>query len=151
MALDVEGRSTRPVVQTRLAQLAPTLSPDGRWLAYVTNESGRREVFVRPFPHGDGRWQISLQGGVEPRWSRQGCEIIYRSGDRFIAVPVQTIPAFVAGRPDTLFRSLLDLNINVATYDVTRDGERLVAVGSEAGGTEIVVTLNPLAGLSLRD
>ncbi len=147
MALDLDGRTTRPVVQARLAQLAPTLSPDGRWLAYVSNESGRREVFVRPFPEGDGRWQISADGGIEPRWGRAGREIIYRSADRFIAVPVQIGPGFVAGRPDTLFRSLLDLNINVTTYDVTRDGQRFVAVGSEAGGTEIVVTLNPLAAV----
>jgi serine/threonine-protein kinase len=147
MALALGDRRLRPVVQTRLAQLAPTVSPDGRWLAYISNESGRREVYVRPFPEGEGRWQISLDGGVEPRWSRGGREIIYRSGDRFLAVAVETSPAFVAGRPDTLFQSLMDLSAGLASYDVSRDGQLIVGVGSETSASEVVVTLNPLAGL----
>src|SRR5690606_29511852 len=67
----------------------PALSPDGRWLAYVSSETGRREVYLVPYPDvGAVREQVSSQGGAEPRWTRGGRELIYRSGERLVAVAI---------------------------------------------------------------
>ncbi len=124
-----------------------TLSPDGRWLAYVSDESGRRDVYLRPFPTGAGRWQVSAGGGVEPRWSRHGQELIYRSADLFLAVAVETRPGVTVGRPDTLFRGQYALNAVRTSYDVSADGNELVIVGAIDGARQLTVRLNPLAAL----
>jgi serine/threonine-protein kinase len=125
----------------------PTLSPDGHWLAYVSDEAGRREVFVRPFPAGAGRWQVSAEGGVEPRWSRHGREIIYRKADMFLAVPVEARPTFSTGRPDTLFVGPYEFSGTRTLYDVTADGNELVVVGAADATRQLTVRLNPLADL----
>ena len=124
-----------------------TLSPDGHWLAYCSDESGRREVYLRPFPTGAGRWQVSSGGGVEPRWSRHGHEIMYRSGDLFLTVSVATIPTVAVGRADTLFRGQYALSAIRASYDVSADGNELIIVGAADGGRDLTVRLNPLASL----
>ena len=81
----------------------PRLSPDGRWLAYTSNEPGRVEVFVQPFAGPGGRSQISTDGGTEPVWSRDGRELFYLNGDRMMAVEITTAPTFRAGTPRLLF------------------------------------------------
>ena len=124
-----------------------TLSPDGRWLAYCSDESGRREVYLRPFPIGAGRWQVSSGGGVEPRWSRHGHEIMYRSGDLFLAVSVATTPTVAVGRADTLFRGQYTLSAFRTSYDVSADGNELIIVGGIDGARQLTVRLNPLAAL----
>jgi Tol biopolymer transport system component len=68
----------------------PSLSPDGRWLAYTSNDAGRYQVYVRPTSGAEGRWQISMEGGVEPVWSASGSELFYRHGDQVLAVDVVT-------------------------------------------------------------
>ena len=74
------------------------VSPNGRWLAYQSNESGEDRIYVKPFPDVDsGRFPISPAGGSEPLWSPDGSELFYRAGDRLMAVPVRTEPAFEAG------------------------------------------------------
>ncbi|MBI3472582.1 MAG: PD40 domain-containing protein [Candidatus Solibacter usitatus] len=76
------------------------LSPDGRWVAYRSNESGKPEVYVQPFPPSGGKWQISTAGGHEPRWRRDGKELFYTLGQKIRAVPVKTEGAtFEAGIP----------------------------------------------------
>jgi serine/threonine-protein kinase len=99
-----------------------TYSPDGRWIAYWSDESGRNEVYVRPRGGGSGRWQISNEGGTTPRWALND-EIAYLSGTKIMTVPVKTSPAFTAGKP----RLLLDAN--ASDFDLARDG-RVLIVGA---------------------
>ena len=88
---------------TPFAELEPSLSHDARWLAYVSNESGRREVYVRPFPDGEGRWPVSTEGGDEPVWSPAGGELFYRSGNRMMSVSVADGSDLDPGAPEVLF------------------------------------------------
>jgi len=122
---------------------SPVLSPDGHWLAYVSDESGRREVYVRPFPSGDGRWQISSEGGIEPRWSRHGREIVYRDRGWFLGVQVAPGPEFTVGAVDSLFQGSFIISGTRAQYDVSADGSELLVVGVPPESRNINVTLNP--------
>jgi len=102
----LDGDST-PVslAASQFTELHPTISPDGRWLAYASNESGAYEVYVRPFPNASaGRWQVSVGGGVMPRWSRDGRELFFVDATtRMMAVSVTTQPGFAVGAPKPLF------------------------------------------------
>ena len=122
---------------------APSLSPDGRWMAYVSTESGRSEVYVRPYPGPGGRWQVSLDGGQEPVWSPTGREIFYRDGDRMIAAAVRTQGGFEVGGRAQLFAGSYDRTGLVPGYDVMRDGQTFVMF-QQVQGTEqsVFVTLN---------
>ena len=97
-------RQPQPYLQTAFSQGAAQLSPDGRWVAYVSNEFGRYEIYVRSFANAQMKWQISDGGGVEPVWARNGQELFYRAGDRSLAVDITTHPAFRAGKPRVLFK-----------------------------------------------
>lgn len=110
---------------------APALSPDGRWLAYVSNESGREEIYVRPFPSvDDGKWQVSKSGGREPLWAHSGRELFYRRASgierAFVAVAVSTGPTFEVLGEQTLFPDVYDVDPNDRSYDVTRDDQRFI-------------------------
>jgi hypothetical protein len=125
----------RPLIQTGFQEFSPVISPDGRWLAYDSNESGRAEVYVRPFPAVDqGRWQVSVDGGIEPRWSPDGRELFFAAdggaGPRnFWSVAVQSKAGFVAGTPVVI--ATLE-NRASSSYDIARDGRLLVAVPTSA-------------------
>jgi len=109
------------------------LSPDGRWLAYVSDEQGgRTTVFVRPFPEGDGRWQISTSSGLEPRWSPDGRELFYRSNQTVYRVAVDTRHGFAAGRPEPLF-DRAGSGSAIDTYSVTPDGKRFLTPRAPEG------------------
>ncbi len=116
-------------------------SPDGRFVAYVSNESGRPEVYVRPFPKGEEKWQISSSGGVSPRWRRDGRELLYVAPDGAItAVAVRLGPRFSASPPVSLFRTTIrPVNFNfyggAAPYDVSRDGNRFLVNTVEKPGS----------------
>jgi eukaryotic-like serine/threonine-protein kinase len=101
--LRLKDRKAEPFLVTRFTEGAPDFSPDGRWLTYVSDESGRPEIYVQPYPGPGGKWQISTDGGTEPLWSRSGRELFYRSGARMMAVDVTTQPTFSAGKPRILF------------------------------------------------
>jgi serine/threonine protein kinase len=116
------GRRPRPLVVAPLAQNEARFSPDGRWLAYESAESGRAEVYVRAYGGSDRRWTISTEGGSAPLWSHMGREIVYTNGTKILAVPVATTPTFKAGVPAVLF----DRGKRVHGYDVTPDGQRFV-------------------------
>ncbi len=112
------GGAIRSLVRSDADDDGGTYSPDGRWIAYFSDESGQQEVYVRP-RDGSGRWQISNQGGTYPRWVLDD-EIAYLAGTKIMTVPVKTSPSFTAGAP----RLLLDAN--ASDFDLTRDGRVLV-------------------------
>ena len=96
-------RKAQPFLRTPFNEGAPRFSPDGRWLAYISDESGRYEIYVQPYPGPGGKWQISTEGGTEPVWNPNGRELFYRSGDKMMAVDIATQPSFAAGKPRMLF------------------------------------------------
>jgi serine/threonine-protein kinase len=127
---------TEPLVQTSFVELAAELSPDGRWVAYHSNESGQMEVYVRPFPKVDsGRWLISTGGGSRPAWSRNGRELFYLApSTAMMVVSVQTNPTFKPSNPSKLFDVPGPLSLQAGrTYDVTPDGQRFLMIKDVAG------------------
>jgi len=141
------GRPTA-FLRTEFAEGLGRLSPDRRWMAYVSNESGTNDVYVRPFPASSGKWKISTAGGTEPRWRRDGKELFYLAGGRLMSVAVQTRSTFRASLPKFLFESRVSQK-GEWSYDVTPDGQRFVinvAVGDSAPAP-INVILNWTAAL----
>ena len=119
-----------PFLQAPSNQASARFSPDGQFIVYCSDESGRHEVYVRPFPGGERRWQISNNGGKQPRWSRDGAELFYVEGDAMIAVPVTSSPSFRAGRAERLFQHS-DIGASASTfarYDVSPDGRRFLVM-----------------------
>ncbi|MEP6591767.1 MAG: hypothetical protein ABJC19_11340, partial [Gemmatimonadota bacterium] len=126
---------------------APRIAPNGRWLAYVSNENGREEVYLSPYPDAKrSREQVSVQGGFDPRWTRDGRELVFRSGARMMAVAVD--PATGAlGTPAELFHGDYWLGFGthaVGTYDVTPDGERFLMLRLPPGSEprEVIIVTN---------
>jgi serine/threonine-protein kinase len=133
----------RELLSTPADEVAPALSPDGRWMAYVSNESGRAEVYVRTFPGMGGRYQVSLEGGTEPVWSVGGDELFYRSGPAVIAAAVRTTPALeVVRRTDLFSDPLYAGDLTHRMYDVTPDGRHFVMMRRLEGTSHLSVTLN---------
>jgi roadblock/LC7 domain-containing protein len=100
-------------------------SPDGKWIAYTSDESGHSEIYVRSTGNVPGRWQISTDGGTNARWITPG-EIFYLKSGRMMAVAVKTEPVFSVGKPEVLFEH------NVADYDVAHDGRIIISEGPDA-------------------
>ena len=125
---DGSGYESHPFLQTPFNENGARFSPDGRFVAYCSNESGQVGVYVRPFPQGGARWQVSSGEGRQPRWRRDGKEIFYVEGDTMIAVSVSTRPGFSVGKAARLFQSPnLPFPAGFAVrYDVSPDGERFV-------------------------
>jgi serine/threonine-protein kinase len=144
--LSVRDRTRKVFLATPATEGAGRFSPDGRWLAYVSDESGQPEIYVQPFPGPGGKWQISTDGGSEPAWNPNGRELFYRTGDSMMAVPVTTQPSFSAGRPAELFKGTYlasTFPLTGTTYDVTRDGQRFVMIKDQgASATQIKVVVN---------
>ncbi len=133
-----------PVVAGPLNKSSPRFSPDGRWLAYVSGESGRDEVYVQAFPGPGEKYTLSTEGGREVVWSRDGREIFYRDGDRMMVVPIQSEPTFRPGAPRMLFEAPFASNPGgYPNYDVSLDGTRFIMIEMDATGlNEIHVVLN---------
>jgi Tol biopolymer transport system component len=113
-------------------------SPDGRWIAYTSNESGKREVYVMPSSGNGGKWQVSNGGGQQPLWRHDGSEIFYLStDDKLMSAPIKLNSDSVqADAPRELFNlanSILSVNGLVSPYDVTADGKRFLVVTVEQG------------------
>lgn len=146
--LPIEGeRKPRPFLQTPFEEAGAVFSPDGNWLAYMSTESGRQEIYMQPFPGPGGKSQISTEGGREPIWARNGREIFYRNGNQMMAVEITTEPTFSAGTPKMLFEggNFQAAVMSRAHYDVTPDGQRFVMIqlgGSDSAPAQINVVLN---------
>ena len=125
---DGQGFDEVPFLQTPFNEQNPKLSPDGNFVAYQSDESGRFEIYVRPFPEGEGKWPVSRNGGEDPRWSRDGKELFYVEGPTLMAVAVETTAGFSAREPLRLFSELSLQRGNYQNYDVSPDGRRFVVV-----------------------
>jgi Tol biopolymer transport system component len=146
--LHVSDRKAQPFIRTPFNETVPQFSPlGGRWLAYVSNESGRNEIYVQAYPGPGGKWQISTDGGTEPVWNRNGRELFYRSGNKMMAVDITAQPSFSAGKPHLLFEGpYLPTPATFPNYDVSPDGQRFLmlkpAEKTQAQTTQITVVLN---------
>jgi serine/threonine-protein kinase len=121
----------------------PVLSPDARWLAYVSNESGREEVYVRAFPGPDSKWPISAGGGEEPVWSRDGRRLFYRGATKMMAASVSTSGGtFAVTAREELFDDLFMRSQNHANYDVAPDGKGFLMLQRGDSGSVVRVVLN---------
>jgi len=155
---DILGRRTDremkpvPIVNTRFTEVAPAISPNGRWMAYSSSETGRGEVVVVPFPNaGDSKWPVSADGGLEPIWSRDGRELFYRNSKReIVSVRVETQGRFSTGAASVLFSDRLYLRGTThRQYDVAPDGQRFVMVRPVGAGraSRLILVRNLLSGL----
>lgn len=132
----------RPLVATPADDRDPSLSPDGRWLAYASNVTGTLEVYVRSFTTPGPSVRVSTGGGREPRWSRSGTELFYRDGASIMAARVSTGTAFrVIGAPETLFTGAYDFT-QTPNWDVAPDGRFLMVRGDATLGTHVHVVFN---------
>jgi serine/threonine-protein kinase len=119
--------SPEPVLTTPFGEWEARFSPDGRWIAYASNESGRLEVYVRSFAEGSGRQQISTNGGAQAMWNPQGGELFYKEGNRMMAVDVETGASFRASKPRVLYESrFLPGTTGAARFAVSPDGQRFL-------------------------
>jgi serine/threonine protein kinase/Tol biopolymer transport system component len=145
--LRLGDRRAQPFLQRPFNVSAPRFSPDGRWLAYVSDESSRYEVYVQPYPGPGGKWQISTEGGTEPVWNPNGRELFYRSGDKLMAVDIATQSGFTFGKPRMLFAGQYQTTpVTFPNYDVSPDGKRFLMLKpteqAQAAHTQINVVLN---------
>jgi len=147
------GRKPFPVLQTPADESAGQFSPDGRWVAYQSNESRQEQIYVRPFPPGpDSRWQVSTEGGTQPRWRPDGSELFYVAPDgRLMAVPIARGVDFRTlerGAPVPLFQTRLASGANISglmskpQYAIASDGRFLMNMTEAEIATPITVVLN---------
>jgi Tol biopolymer transport system component len=153
--LSLDGKRTRSaLLQSKYGESQGQLSPDERWLAYVSTESGKNDICVRPFPSGDGKWCLTPEGGLEPRWSPDGKELFYLAPDRsLMAVGFRTSPSFEAAQPVRLFQTRMSTFQNGSftrnQYTIAADGRILINQAVQ-GGAPITVVTNWMARLPRR-
>jgi eukaryotic-like serine/threonine-protein kinase len=144
---------SRAFVNSKAREGAPAFSPDGHWIAYVSDKSGSAEVYLRPYPGPGEEVPVSADGGIEPVWATKAPVIFYRRDDVMMAVDVVTTPTLSVGKPRRLFeRPYAHSNAFWANYDVTANGERLLMVKAVApvAPTKINVVLNWFTELQQR-
>ena len=126
----------RPCEARSITRNQQRISPNG-WLAYQSNESNQDEIYVRPFPSGDGRWPISNGGGTQPVWARNGRELFYRHGNTLLSVPVETRATFSAGTPTTVFEGSYfspPVGLSGRTYEVSPEAQRFLMIKDAPAG-----------------
>jgi hypothetical protein len=132
MLLSLRDRKVTPYLNSRFNEMYPEFSPDGKWMAYVSDESGSNQVYVQTFPAGGGRWPISNQGGFHPLWAPSGRQLFYRSANGVWGVDVQPGPVFSASKPKLLFEQLgYADSVPIRAWDISPDGERFLMVKLE--------------------
>ena len=121
------GFDAIPFLQTQFTETEPRFSPDGRFVVYRSDQSGRNEIYVRTFPDGENARRVSINGGQWPRWSRDGKELFYLEGNTLVTAPVSTSPTFTTGAITPLFQHA-SFGGGGPGYDVSADGQRFVVV-----------------------
>jgi Tol biopolymer transport system component len=138
------GNKAAPWQVTAAFERAPALSPNGRWVAYVSDESGQDQVYLQSYPSPGTRHTVSTDGGTEPVWARDGRELYYRTGDKMLAVAVGYSPALTLGQTRVLFESPYGRDLSTArglpNYDVAADGRFLMI--APLSPQRVVVVLN---------
>jgi serine/threonine-protein kinase len=136
-------REAEPFLNGRANEMWPAFSPNGRWIAYQSDETGEFEIYIRRFPGGGGMRQVSTGGGAYPVWNPNGKELFYRSGDKMMALAVETEGDLVLGRPTVLFERPYPPGFS--TFAVTPDGRRFIDLDdsvAEAAPTHLVLVQN---------
>jgi serine/threonine-protein kinase len=143
-----DSAAPRPYLATRFEEVAPIISPDGRWLAYVSNETGRPEVYVGAFPDAAaGRRLVSTRGGAEPQWSGNGRTLYYRTrGGVLVAHDVQSAPELTIGPARQLYSAIYDESGDGADFDIHPEVDRFVMVTTRPVGSRLVWVLNAVPG-----
>jgi len=142
--LDGAGKPRMVLASSDGSLNTPAVSPDGHWLAFSSNASGRWEVYLSPWPGvSTGRTQVSVNGGIEPHWTRAGRELVFRNQDTILAVTVDPVRGATA-RPSELFHGNFEVNDQVLNYDVTPDGSNFLMVALPPGSEprQVVVIAN---------
>jgi Tol biopolymer transport system component len=142
--VDLKGdRKPQPLEQSLFNERSPAVSPDGRWLVYVSDESGHNEVYVRPFPTGGAHLQVSADGGIDPRWEKDSHGIVYRNADRFMKVRLAIGANVAVTQRDLLFTG------PYIGYDLSPNGT-FVALRPGSADAEIIVVTNWIAELKAK-
>ena len=119
--------TTTPLFDSAFTKNRPSMSPDGRWIAYGSDEDGAFNVYVQPFPDVDGgKWKVSTQGGFHPVWSPDGSELFYVSGNAMMVAPITTNPTFQHGNSEVVFEGPYDLAGGLRTFDLSPEGTRFL-------------------------
>jgi eukaryotic-like serine/threonine-protein kinase len=132
------GSTGKEYLTTRANETAPAFSPDGKWLALASDESGKDEIYVRSFPDPSFRTQVSVAGGFDPAWSADASRLYYRAGDALLSARIAWTPAFQVLARDTLLKETKGL----LDYDVSRDGKQVLALLSNRDDFQLVVAPN---------
>ena len=117
-----------PLVSTPFNEWGGALNPAGDWVAYTSDEPGRYEVFVEPYPRSGQRWQVSTDGGEEPYWADDGSVLYYRSGTRLMSAPILPGPGFRVGVPEVFVQEERWLNVGGRSYLLSPDGARALMI-----------------------
>jgi Tol biopolymer transport system component len=138
-----------PLVKTQFGELWATFSPDGKYIAYQSNESGRAEIYVQEFPDARNKWQVSTNGGVEPYWRADGRELFYRSGRQIVGVPIQIGSTFTAGAPAPILETRFSASVARGLYRPSPDGQKFLVLEPQAAqlDTPPSVILNWMSAL----
>ncbi|MDH3292048.1 MAG: protein kinase [Gemmatimonadota bacterium] len=147
---DSESSPPTPLLQTEFDESMLAISPDGKWLAYVSDQTGQREVYVRPFPEGAGWVQVSTDGGVEPSWAPGGGELFYRTPTAMAVARVEVGQAFRVIERELLFDDSYIRRDNFANYDIDPRSGRLLMVRGDPEPNELVIIVNWLEELKAK-
>ncbi len=144
-----KGGALTSVLKTNAYEAAAQVSPDGKWIVYVSDETGRMNVYLRPYGGAERRWTVSSQGGTHPIWSLDGRRIFYRFGDQMFAVDVTTAPDVHLGEPHVLFEKQFGFgqSITLANHSLSHDGREFLMVEDLPGGRHLELVLNWLQTL----
>ena len=137
-SFDSKSREFRPYVQTESLECGGDVSPDGRWVVYVSNDSGRFEVYIRPFVGSGSRVQVSVDGGTEPVWARSGKELFYKNRNKLMAAQLRSEPVMEVTGRSVLFEAPFARGVpGGANYDVSIDGSRFLMLKDALDASEV--------------
>ena len=144
LSAPIAGGDPKPLLVTPAYEGAPQVSPDGKWLAYVSNHSSQMEVYLRPLDGGDRRWPVSNGGGLHPLWSHDGRQIYYRSGQKLMAVDVTVSPDVRLGTPRLLHERRYEFGVNLTfpNYSLSHDGRQFLMVKGDDDSSHFNLVLN---------